>query len=308
MIPVRLTYPVESLDKRCLVREGTCIDREFLRDFSRSRPKPVPARFSLLSHRRIKRDLEAYCQDAPYNALLSGPGKSGDTESLMKESRVFPALLDFLDYFEKRDPYTYRHSLIVFALTLEISSVMFGAERALHMSRMGPTHDFGKICVPPSILIKPTPLTLAERLFLEHHAIAGYLLLTHYQGAEVSAAAGIARDHHERRDGSGYPARRRRLSAEAWTVTVADIYDALISLRPYRKRAYDNRTALEELTVMADNGKVPIPYVQALVAMNRRDGANYRKCSLSRERRGKPPEVNFHGILAKEEVARAGRG
>jgi HD-GYP domain-containing protein (c-di-GMP phosphodiesterase class II) len=303
MIPIRLTYPVETLDKRCLVRAGTLIDSDFMRDYSRSRPKPAAARCSLLSHRRIKRDLAAYCQEAPYNTLLSMARKSGDTESLMKESRVFPAQLDFLDYFEKQDPYTYRHSLIVFALSLEIARIIGGARHARRMSRMGPTHDFGKLCVPPSILTKPTPLTLAERSLMEHHALAGYFLMTHFQGAESPAAAGIARDHHERRDGSGYPARRKRLSAETWIVTVADIYDALISRRPYRKSVYDNRSALEELTAMADNGKVPVSLVQVLVAMNRKDGPNYRKCSLSRERRGKPPDVNFHGILARGEVA-----
>ena len=74
---------------------------------------------------------------------------------------------------------------------------------------------------------------------------------------------------------------------------MADIYDALISIRPYRKRPYDNRTALEELTNMADAGKIPGSLVQALVALNRHDKPDYRRCGLSRERRGTPPKGTF---------------
>jgi len=297
---MRLTHPVETLDKRILVPKGERIDNKFLRDFSRSCPKPDPVRFGLLEHRRVKRDLKAFSRDTPYSTLLSTAGKSGDLLSLMKESRVSPVMLDFLDFFEKHDFYTYRHSLIVFALSIEIAKVMYGPERALGLSRMGPTHDFGKIGIPLSVLNKPTPLTPMERLLLEHHALAGYLLLTYYQGFDY-AAARIARDHHERRDGSGYPAHRKRLAPDVEIVAVADIYDALISFRPYRKRPYDNRTALEELTNMADSGKIPGSLVQVLVALNRHDRPDYRKCGVSRERRGTPPEGNLHRVLAQDD-------
>lgn len=298
---MRLTHPVETLDMRILVPKDELIDAKFLLHFSKSRPKPDPVRHGLLEHRRVKRDLRAFCEDAPYNRLLSTDGKSCGVLSLMKESRVSPAMLDFLDYFEKHDFYTYRHSLIVFALSIEIAKIMYGPERALRFSRMGPTHDFGKIRIPLSILNKATPLTPAERSLLEHHALAGYLLLTYYQGSDYAAAAQIARDHHERRDGSGYPARRKRLDPDVEIVIVADIYDALISVRPYRKRPYDNRSALEELTNMADGGKIPGSLVQVLVALNRHDKPDYRKCGVSRERRGKPPEGNLHGVLAQDD-------
>lgn len=298
---MRVTHPVVTLERRILISEGERIDAKFLREFSRSRPKSEPVRRGLLEHRRIKRDLNAFSQEPLYNVLFPTTGKSGGIFSLVKEACVSSAMFDFLDHFEINNFYTYRHSLIVFALSIEIANAMYGPQAAIRLSRMGPTHDFGKICVPLSILIKATPLTSEDRSYLEHHALAGYLLLTYYQGSEFAAGARIARDHHERLDRSGYPAHRKRLAPEAAIVAVADIYDALISNRPYRKRPFDKRTALEELTNMVDAGKIPRMIVQALVAMNRSSRPDYRKCGVSRERRGTPPEGNLHGLLARDD-------
>jgi HD-GYP domain-containing protein (c-di-GMP phosphodiesterase class II) len=209
-----------------------------------------------------------------------------------------PALFEFLEYFEKNDFYTYRHSLLVYALSVQIARMVEGPAGARLMSAIGPTHDFGKTGVPHPILVKSTPLTAAERARLEHHAVAGYLLLGYYQGREGDIASAIARDHHERRDGSGYPAGRKRISREVEIVAAADIYDALISPRPYRRHSYDNRTALEELTAMGDGGRIRLDLIQALVALNRRSPADYRTVGISREKRGRPPADNCHGVLA----------
>ena len=92
----------------------------------------------------------------------------------------------------------------------------------------GPTHDIGKLCIPPAILAKQTPLSRAEHEYLKHHALAGYVLLTYYFRDPDILAARVARDHHERRDGSGYPAGRFVDDVLIDIVMIADIYDALI--------------------------------------------------------------------------------
>jgi HD-GYP domain-containing protein (c-di-GMP phosphodiesterase class II) len=66
-------------------------------------------------------------------------------------------------------------------------------------------HDIGKVCVPLEILKKESPLTRDERKNVEHHTIAGYILLSYYSQNVNNIAARVARDHHERRNGSGYP-------------------------------------------------------------------------------------------------------
>ena len=99
-----------------------------------------------------------------------------------------------------------------------------------------PLHDVGKIAVPSDILRKPGPLTPVERREVERHAEAGRRLLAGSGNELLELAATVAWTHHENWDGSGYP---RGLAEEAIPlagriVAVADVFDALTSIRPYR--------------------------------------------------------------------------
>jgi HD-GYP domain-containing protein (c-di-GMP phosphodiesterase class II) len=298
MNAVRLKFAIETLDRRPLIPAGTAISRNFLGRFLRSAPAPATRRYLLFGHRRLKADLQEFCRAKPYDALFFSSAWTRDVFEIVAECRMRPVFFEFLDYFEKSDFYTYRHSLLVYALSVQIARLVEGLDAARRMSAMGPTHDFGKIGVPHAILVKSTPLTADERARLEHHAIAGFLLLGYYQGPDGDMASCVARDHHERRDGSGYPSSKKRLGREVEIVATADVYDALISPRPYRRHSYDNRTALEELTAMSDAGRIRLDLVQALVALNRRSPAEYLTCGISREKRGRAPADNCHGILA----------
>ena len=98
-------------------------------------------------------------------------------------------------------------------------------------------HDVGKIAVPDHVLLKAGPLTEAERREMMEHAIRGFRILDGSSSRLIDLAAQIALSHHERWDGTGYP---RGLAGEAIPlggriVAVADVFDALISERPYKK-------------------------------------------------------------------------
>jgi len=69
-------------------------------------------------------------------------------------------------------------------------------------------------------------------------------------------------------------------------ISVCDIYDALLSPRPHRPIPYDNRTALEEITEMAEKGKIGWEVVQALVSYSRKDKPSFQECKVSVEKRG----------------------
>lgn len=170
----------------------------------------------------------------------------------------------------------------------------------------GQVHDIGKICVPLKVLKKSNPLTRTDRGILEHHALAGFVLLSYLLQDSRSFAAQIAKEHHERRDGSGYPLGILLKDRMVEIICACDIYDALLSSRPYRLTPYENRTALEEITEMARGGKLSWEVVQTLVSYNRKDKPHFEKCRVSSEKRGTPPANNLYGIIVDEETDTSG--
>lgn len=98
-------------------------------------------------------------------------------------------------------------------------------------------HDVGKICVPREILHKPGKLTEEEFGEIKKHVDYGYKLLEKSPGEIMQIAAGIAKQHHERFDGKGYQnnLEGEHINIYARCVAVADVFDALVSKRCYKK-------------------------------------------------------------------------
>lgn len=128
-----------------------------------------------------------------------------------------------------------------------------------------PLHDMGKIAIPDDVLLKPGPLDEHQLAIMRRHPKIGHELLSGSQNRFIQAGAIIALRHHERYDGSGYPDGLvgADIPIEARIVAVADVFDALISPRPYKAPwSFDN--ALDFL--IEQSGKLFDPQcVQALV-------------------------------------------
>jgi HD-GYP domain-containing protein (c-di-GMP phosphodiesterase class II) len=137
---------------------------------------------------------------------------------------------------ELRDQDTEGHTRRVTELTLRLASAMgVRGDELVHVRRGALLHDIGKVGIPDSILTKPGPLTEEEWQIMRQHPVYAYELLSPVEF--LVEALNIPYCHHERWDGTGYP---RGLIGEdipldARIFAVVDVWDALLSIRPYRK-------------------------------------------------------------------------
>jgi putative two-component system response regulator len=122
-------------------------------------------------------------------------------------------------------------------------------------------HDIGKIHIPDKILKKPGPLDTEEWLVMKKHTIFGEKILG--VSSYYKTAREIAKSHHERWDGSGYPdgLKGENIPIAARIVTVADVFDALTNERPY-KQAWPVEEAITEMKKMS--GKLFDPEILAI--------------------------------------------
>ncbi|RKX52733.1 MAG: hypothetical protein DRP30_05720 [Thermotoga sp.] len=151
--------------------------------------------------------------------------------------------------------YLYHHSLRVADLSALIAHAMELNPEEIQMIRhAGLIHDVGKLWVPREILDKPSKLTKEEFEQVKLHV---YKLKDVFAGNKfMKEIVEIARLHHEKMDGSGYMGiRSENIPIESRILAVADIVDALLHDRPYRKALSIEETIME-LISMAKNGKL----------------------------------------------------
>lgn len=110
-------------------------------------------------------------------------------------------------------------------------------EWAAMVGRAAVLHDLGKLAIPRALLAKAGPLTDKERGLMKTHAAVGARMLEEADLPVLRCAAQIARHHHERWDGGGYPGgvRGEECPVEARLVAVADVFDALREERAYKR-------------------------------------------------------------------------
>jgi len=155
------------------------------------------------------------------------------TEALRRQH--LGALEALVSAVDARDPYTRGHSVRVGHLAHELGVAMGLDPREVQNFQLGGYfHDVGKIGIRDAVLLKPGALTPEERAIIQTHPSVGYQILAPIGLPQEVLQAVVG--HHERLDGSGYPfgLRGEEVPLAARVVTVADVYDALITDRPYR--------------------------------------------------------------------------
>ena len=209
---------------------------------------------------RIKNQLEYKRQRDHLNELVAEK-----TQDLRNTLKVMLTSLGALA--EYRDPETGGHIKRTQYVVQKLAEILMknpkfakdipNQEYVDYFATAAPLHDIGKVGIQDEILRKPGKLTEEERAIMREHATMGYnVLIDAAKGLEdktmINIAANIAWAHHEYYNGNGYP---RKLKGDeiplcARIMSVADVYDALVSKRPY-KEPYPHEVAVQEII----NGK-----------------------------------------------------
>jgi response regulator RpfG family c-di-GMP phosphodiesterase len=165
------------------------------------------------------------------------------------ERHLVDTITAFVNAIESKDPYLKGHSARVSLYATEIAIAMgLDAETVQVVSRGAMLHDLGKLSIMDTILRKPERLTDEEFALIKEHPVVGERILKPLRFLSRESCA--VRSHHEKFDGTGYPDRLKGedIPLAARIVTVADVFDAVTSNRPYRT-AMPVEAAREEIAL-----------------------------------------------------------
>lgn len=186
-------------------------------------------------------------------ALLLADEVSKATSAIVERER--DAIFCLSRAAEYRDPETGAHIVRMAHFSRHIATHLglTQVEQDLILEA-APMHDIGKVGISDNVLLKPGKLDEAEFVLMKQHALIGYEILNRSQSNLLKTAATIAYTHHEKFNGTGYP---RGLAGEdiplfGRIVAVADVFDALTSVRPY-KPAWEVERAVD--LIRSESGK-----------------------------------------------------
>ncbi len=171
--------------------------------------------------------LAKFASSAVETSILQTKIKEAYREAIMKLSHAA----------EYKDPETFNHIVRV-GMFAKLMGEALGLDKQVCEDLMlaAPMHDVGKIGIPDAILQKRGKLTEEEWEVMKQHTIIGYNILKSSKSELLQMAALVALDHHEKWDGSGYPYGKKGEEISLWgrITSIADVFDALMSKRPYK--------------------------------------------------------------------------
>jgi len=193
---------------------------------------------------------------------------------LLSQGRAYPATMEdlkrlaviFARIVDAKSPFTAEHSIGVSRVARYLAERLgVSAENCDKLEIAGLLHDLGKLRVPDEILDKPGRLDPRERKVINTHSYETFQILRHIEGFEEITR--WAAYHHEEPDGSGYPFHLKAdaMPFEARILRVADIFQAMVQIRPYRTGMSDEEVGAF-MRGLSDGGRIDRSVAVALLA------------------------------------------
>ena len=230
-----LTADINPETKRQALAEGAT---DFL-------TKPFDATEVILRIRNLLQTRELHLQLQEQNQIL-------DKKVRLRTAELEETQFEILDRLalaaEYRDDDTGEHTKRVGQMCAQIAKALSLQQIDIELiHRAAPLHDVGKIAIPDTILLKPGKLTPEEFAHMKTHTTLGAKMLSGGRFPLLQMAEEIALTHHEHWDGKGYLGLQgESIPIAGRIVAVADVFDALINERPYKK-AWSHQEAIEEI-------------------------------------------------------------
>ena len=183
---------------------------------------------------------------ADHASWLAGEVRKATQEIVSRERETVLRLSKAAEF---RDPETGAHILRMAHYSMLIARELgLSEDEQQLLLEAAPLHDIGKVGIADKVLLKPGRLTPEEFEVMKQHAMFGYELLSGSSSKLLQAGAEIAKGHHEKYDGTGYPdgIKGEDIPIFSRIVAVADVFDALTSERPYKK-AWEVQAAVDFL-------------------------------------------------------------
>ena len=172
-------------------------------------------------------------------------------DSLMSAIQENDAMAIDISALKTSDEYTFKHSVDVATISMIVAKKMGMSETEIReIGVTGLLHDVGKTKIPLEILNKPSRLDDAEFEIMRQHSVYSYRIIQNNTDLSDYVKLGVLQ-HHEKINGAGYPMAvpGNKITPYAKVLAVADIYDALVTERPY-KSAFSQREAVEMIMSM----------------------------------------------------------
>lgn len=216
---------------------------------------PVKVKLSESIKKRVSEGIQFLYNDTDSPDFTST--SANITGNLLKAIEDNAAIAVDITALKVSDEYTFKHSVDVATMSMIVAKKMgMSHQDVYNIGIAGLLHDMGKSKIPLEILNKPARLTDEEFEVMKKHSVYGYQILKEKEEFSLPIAIAVLQ-HHEKMNGKGYPlgVTAEKISPYAKILSVVDVYDALVTERPYKK-GMSQRDAIE--IIMSMTGELDI--------------------------------------------------